>query len=531
MALSIVNTIPEVSLARNPVGVKIHSDNSVKTDGTQAVVVLDFSGGGAAADENFSLEWSAAGSQITFTFKASPNNSGNQLPSYVSGTVTDWLDSVVTYLNYNYMLSRDFSVYKTGPGAETITILAIAEGVDYSLTVANNVASMVVSTNTAGVDEELQDNFQIIADVYVQDTYASTNTDYAIKASLGLVPDASGNVVFHINEILMAHIAGYFPIYGLSASEIAAGHFKKFKIRYAEYYGSPATHKRVTTSDEYVVMRGGMKFMDWPDNYFYETWLPAEKKFLTWKTGIRKVITSQQEFLSFLNYSATSTTLTMKVKMYYTDGTNSTATGHTETGVNDKEIYVFPVGYTEMAIDTLKTAGKTVSKYEVYIEDQAGVIISETVTYMLDSNTYFNRRVLYYENSLGGIDSLICTGKREDNIVVQRMMTERIMEDYWDMDNAVDHGEVENYSNTFTFEYILSSGYKNKKAAVTEMIELLISTVIKEDRDGEWVPVILKKDSFKLYKDDEDKYFVEFEYADAFENVGYSELIGTGSGS
>jgi hypothetical protein len=111
------------------------------------------------------------------------------------------------------------------------------------------------------------------------------------------------------------------------------------------------------------------------------------------------------------------------------------------------------------------------------------------------------------------------------------MMTERIMEDYWDMDNAVDHGEVENYSNTFTFEYILSSGYKNKKAAVTEMIELLISTVIKEDRDGEWVPVILKKDSFKLYKDDEDKYFVEFEYADAFENVGYSELIGTGSGS
>lgn len=530
MTISVLNDIPDVVLSRNPVAVKLSTDNAIETAGVAAVVVLDFSGGGAAADEKFSLEWTEAGEQLTFTFKASPNNSGNQLPAYSAGTITDWLDSVVTYLNYNYLLSRDFSLYKTGPGAETITILALETGADYSLTVVNNVANMVVSTNTAGVDEEMYSNFQLVVDVYVQDTYATTNTDYKRKASIGLVPDASGDAVFHIEKIVAAHIAGYFPSYGLDESEKATEAFKKFKYRYAEYYGLPPTHKRVTTSKEFFMMRGGLKFMDWPENDFYSTWLPANKRFLTWKSGTRKVATDQQEFLSFLNHSATSTTLTLKVKMNYTDGTNSTATGQEETGTIEKEIFIFPVGYTQLDIDTLKTAGKTVESYEVYIDDQAGVTISETVVFWVDNTVYANKRVFYYENSLGGIDSLVCTGKREDNISVMRLSTERILEDYWDADNVVDYGNYENYENTYSFEYAISSGYKSKKQAVTEMIELLISPVIKEDT-GEWMPVILKKDTFKLYKDEEDAFFVQFDYAQAFENVGYSELEPEGSGS
>jgi hypothetical protein len=62
----------------------------------------------------------------------------------------------------------------------------------------------------------------------------------------------------------------------------------------------------------------------------------------------------------------------------------------------------------------LKTAGKTVTKYQVWVQDHAANVISEVITYVIEQIDYENRRNFYFENSLGGIDSLSCTGKRDD---------------------------------------------------------------------------------------------------------------------
>ena len=527
MAITIQNSIPDVVLAKMPVVAQLRSDNYLSAAGSAAELELIFSGG-AAVGETFSLEWTEGGYQITFSFVASPGTTGKQLPAYVAGAVADWLPDVADYLEKNYLLSRDFDIVAS---ADRITLTAKESGTDYSLTVVNNVTNMTLD-NTAGVDKAFQDFYETIADVYVQETYATTETGYKRQASIGMIPDDNGDCFMYFEKILQSHLTGFFPDYNESTQQKALGSFIKWYFLYCEYYGDTPEYQLTSRSDTFFAIRGGLKTMDWPDNAYWDTWLPYHKRFLTWKSGERRVTEDQQEYLSFLNYSATATTLTVICTMNYSDNSSSNADVHTVSSPIQKEIYCFPVGYTQLDIDTIKTAGKTVLSYEIHIEDEAGNTVSETVTYRIETITYNNRRVFYYENSLSGIDTLVCTGRREDSVGLVRMNTERIMDTLWDESEVISNGNTENYRNLYRWNYQISSGFKNRKAAVTEMIEFMISRVIREDRDSKWCPVIVEQDQFRLYKDDDDVYFISFGYSDALDNESYSELVAVpGSGS
>jgi hypothetical protein len=278
----------------------------------------------------------------------------------------------------------------------------------------------------------------------------------------------------------------------------------------------------VTESSEYIAVRGGLSFNDFPNSNYWTTWLPTNKRFMSWKEKTRRITQTQSEFLNFLNHSATATSLILKCKMNYSDGTDSTATIYTEATIAQKEIWCFPAGYTQIGVEAKKTAGKTVSNYQLWVEDQAGNVISEVITYLIDIRTYENERVFYFENSLGGIDSLRATGKRQDSISIERSLTEKILSDYWESDEAF--RQIENYDNSYVLEYAISSGFKEKKAVISQMIELLISRDVREYRNSKLIPVIINKDSFTLYKDNDDQYFLSFEYSDAFSNKAYSEI-------
>jgi hypothetical protein len=509
MALTLINTIAALNLVKNPLAVKLQTDAFITGVATKCRIVLDFTGGTAAADESFTWDYPEIDDEQEFVFKASPDSSGLQLPAYSAGTTADWLDTVIPYLNKNYYIKRDWNVSRDG---DNIVIEAKVVGTDYSATGVNNVADMNYSI-TAGQDNTIAENFSIVLDTYVAGVLVS---------SQNLVPDDDQYAVFQIAEILLSQLTGYFPVYAFAAPALAVNVYKSFTLIYCEYYGDPPTYKGITESSSYVAVRGGFSFPDYPGSAYYPTWIQANKRFMTWKDTTRRVTTTQKEFLNFLNHSATATSLILKCKMYYSDGTDSTATAFTEASVAQKEIWCFPAGYTQIAVDTLKTAGKTVTKYQLWIEDHASNVISEVITHVMESKYFENSRTFYFENSLGGIDSLRATGKREDNIIIERSLTEKILDDYWSSTTV--SRQTENYDNSYSFEYAISSGYKEKKEAISRMIELLISTDVRVDDGEKWIPVVIRKDSFKLYKDQDDEWFLSFEYSDAFSNKAYSEM-------
>jgi len=106
--ITIESTPPKVALAGNPILFKLSSDNQVEIAGQLAILVLTFSAT-ADIDDTFTLTWGS--NEITFTCKAAPDDSGKQFQDDTDiSNLNDWVALLVTYLQANYYLNKDFVI-------------------------------------------------------------------------------------------------------------------------------------------------------------------------------------------------------------------------------------------------------------------------------------------------------------------------------------------------------------------------------------------------------------------------------------
>ncbi len=526
MALTLNNIIPAVGLVKNPIVAELETDNYEISAGSKATGELDFSGGGAAANDSFILSWPKEGISITFLFVAgAPDDTGTQIPAYPGGVISDWIDNdVIPNMELNYLLVRDFVFSRSG---DKVVFSSIETGAEFSLSITDSVPNMSTST-TAGTDRSVRDNFKVKLDIYVELNY--NDGAFTLAAELDLVPDDDNLTFFHFQNVLWSVLNKVaisnnrnLPSHNQSTVTIAEGSFIRYFLRYSEFFGDPPEYQKLNQEDPDWAYLGGLDFMDFPGTDYFATWLPANKRFLSWRDTTRIVTLVQQEFLNYLIYKSGTTTLKLKVKMFYSDDTDSTETAKTKTPVIWKEAYLFPAGYAQLDLDSLKTAGKTILKYQLWLLDQADAIISEVITYKIDRENRENERFFIYQNSLSGNDTLRCTGILEQSINVKRQISERIQDTYW-TDNPVNDGQFINELNKYQDNYTISTGYKDNVQAIIRMKELLISPAIREIRDGKLVPVMIIKNSFVLAEDDNHEFALAFEYVDAFDNLAYSEI-------
>jgi len=163
MTIALINNIPAVSLAKNPIAVKLQTDAFISSAGTKCTVILDFNSGEASQSETFTFNYTKISDEQLFTFRNAPNNSGLQLPAFVSGDKHEWLDSIVLYLYKNYYLKRDWTIERVD---ETISMEAKFAGTEYNVTGVNNVVNMLYVVNN-GTDTVVEDNFSIVLDIFM----------------------------------------------------------------------------------------------------------------------------------------------------------------------------------------------------------------------------------------------------------------------------------------------------------------------------------------------------------------------------
>ena len=525
MTLSLINTIPDLVLAKNPVGIKLQTDNYIVTPAVTQVLDLIFTGG-AAVNDNFTLKW--ANATVVFTFVTSPDSSGSQLPKYVSGDVDDWLDTVITYLNYNYYIYTDFivSLVSGNPSGGTIRFTAKASGVDYALTVTENITNCTAS-NTAGADAVVNSNFSINLDVYVY-----SGSAWVKSGSLVLPPDANNQTVFFVEQFLKSYLPAAVPGAGEDSIQKLTDEVIQWKIVYAESYGDTVYFKKITEGSAKYAIRAGLNFTDFPGNDFFATWLPANKKFLTWSPNYKKINTTQDEYLNFLLYGSI-TEINLICKCWYSDGTTQTLSLLTQGTTAKYDLYRIPAGYTQLAIASNFTipAGESVLKYDLWLTDQSDAVISEVKTFVVDQLYFKNERILIFENSMGGWDTLRCKGLSEYSVDTDSIPIEKILPDYWSLTSFDNSGRFADVNHGYIDSAVVRTGYMTL-AELKWLKDLLISENVFELRTA-YIPVRISKGSFKLYKDNDDLYALEFVLIDAFDQVNYSNagLAGSGSGS
>lgn len=158
----------------------------------------------------------------------------------------------------------------------------------------------------------------------------------------------------------------------------------------------------VTNADRFVVYARfnasiyGAEFYDF---------IKSKKKFLTWKT-VRYVTKESPEYL-FIFSDKAFPAYEVKVKCYYTDGAVGVASKQSVHG--GSTAYSIAVGYNQLS---LGAQDKDVDYYEVFLESN-GSVISEVITFFVDTEAYLNRRYVVFRNSIGGWDTVLFSGTFE----------------------------------------------------------------------------------------------------------------------
>ncbi len=524
MALTLLNTLPAVVPAKNPVGVKLQTDNYIITPAVKAQLYLVFTGGAANYD-TLSITW--ANAQVNFQFVTTPDDSGNQLPKYVSGDIDVWLETLLIYIGYNYYIHTDFNISITSSNSSSGTIRFIAKnaGLDYNLTIIENVSNCTTSL-ISGADAVVNANFLINLNVFYYN-----GSHWVQTVALGLPPDSANQAVFFIDKFLLSILENRLPVKSEKDFINCTWLVNQFRFIYTESYGEVSAFKKTIISSSFHAVRAGFSFIDFPGLNYFTTWLPLNKKFMTWQPNFKKVIKTQDELLNYLVFGAAATTLNLKVKCYYSDGTTETKTVKTKTSVSQKQIYQLPAGYVQLNIDNNFSipSGEYVSKYELWLTDQAADIISEVRTYVLDYAIYSFTRIFLFENSMSGFDTLRCTGQSDFSVDVTAVIIEKMLSFYWNLNSFDSKGRLSSGLNSYTDKSVVRTGYMTLQDLMW-LKELFLSEIILEDR-GHLVPVHINKGSFKLYTTSDDLYALEFEVYDAFSQENYSNTGFQGSGS
>ena len=155
---------------------------------------------------------------------------------------------------------------------------------------------------------------------------------------------------------------------------------------------------------EFTAVKGGISNVSESSTVFLKT------QWLTLQPQEKRIVTHQPEYLS---YYAVETCF-VKMTVYFSDGSENETLLSLEAG----NLYTVDVSY-------LKISGKferVVGCYDVWVENEAGERLTYVQRYILSqSNTETN--VYLFENTLGGIDSVVFTGKFMEKIQTEGTVT------------------------------------------------------------------------------------------------------------
>lgn len=534
MAVTVIKTPYHFNLSKNPIPYILQSDKYVLAAGAKTTFAITI--GAYDGLEDHTLEFTFSnGISVVMTTKTTPDDSGSQIPKSFSGMVLSGLEeeahaaAIFQYLKLNHTLRNNFNITYT-PGSDTINFEA-KEETDFTNVSfdTNYVGFEWGGIDVTGVAPTLNENFFIGIDIFVEDeknsgTYINAGTLYG-------APDENNQVAFNLSKTLHPYLSNdFFPESTVDAI-ICENNCKRFYIEYYEFYGAVPTEKAVTQSATYLVLKGGLKHIDFyrsSTSFDYFNYYTANIQFLTWKKT-RRINQTQKDFLYwFNNYTRIDVggdpdIIYLRVKAYYTDGTTSEANGTGDPDSVNDDVVMFPCGYAVLNSLSVFTVGKTVYKYEAWLQsDEAADVITEKITFWVSDADYLDK-IFYYENELGGMETLRTNGIHEfnneitsedarRNIPLKETKATTLRQIYAinTTDRSSNIGRTGDVIENETEARVLREFFRSEETYAINAKGIVYAIIITPESKPENI-------------DDYNLFGYEFEYKEAFINNGFSD--------
>ena len=315
-------------------------------------------------------------------------------------------------------------------------------------------------------------------------------------------------------------LAPHFNPYSVTAITKTTHNVLRGKFFKSQIYGDPPVIQGTPTEVEsYLVLKGGIAqrvglAAGWER-------VTTDKKFLTWHPVVKAVGIFQPELLHFLIQTDTVTTVNLKVKLTYTDGTDTTVTPRTLAGITQYDLLRIPAGIPNLELASVDFA-RTISYYELWLEDQAGTVISERRYFELDQYEQRWERLWLYENSFGMPEVFRTVGKTKYGTGITPMRSKLSVAETYDVKQP-QYLTRETYLRT---DQEISTGMLRDRETAAYMLDFLSQKApLFELKDGDYHPVqLLPPSVHEEAVDEEYSYFVRFKVAGAFEETVFTPL-------
>lgn len=215
-------------------------------------------------------------------------------------------------------------------------------------------------------------------------------------------------------------------------------------------------------------------------------------------------------------------TAELKAQILYTDGTESSALSGRMIAFNPGDVLQFQVGYNQMGLQNLSPpVGESVIGYKVWIEEMTGgTPISEVMEYRFDKCpcTPFTRYYCF-ENTYGGIDTVITQGKAITKINIIGQDAERLPDPF----RTTTSRDVIGYAIRHNMQTEQPIGHQTLEEQEWLMDLLTTATAWRigdthlpnPEADGAWIPISVIRANIETHQDNEFLNPLSFSFKEA----------------
>jgi len=362
-------------------------------------------------------------------------------------------------------------------------------------------------------------NFSIALDLYIEGAFI---------VRLRKKRNSNDQFVFDISNILQEYLGSDLNDLTETSHTVASDLARDFYVEYAEEYDeitngiNNLTLQSFTddSANTFTAVNSTVPYV-WLSNFsidsvnynladFYSASTPnTSTRFLTNQPSKIEIGSNESYQLSFIQGTiAVKDDLTRRVITYDSNGSVIATTDTVLIASSSSEVVNISCGTANLgAIITAATI-----KYDVKIVYGTSVI-SETLTFNINSDCSRIERRIEFVNKLGGLDAFTCKGKESKDMDITKKIFKRTL----NTSRSIPERSVTTVSVDSKEVYALNSGIVSKEER-DWLIEMIESPECYMVIDSYRIPIQIT-DKFGIEKLAEDSYNIQFEYEFAFDRI------------
>ena len=408
MALTIQHSPEAVNLSRNPIVYEFSTNNFFSNAGQISRHYWQFTNLPNAGDQA-RFQWLDGAIDMTFTFDATPNDSGLELPTG-SGTIVSYIANVlIPALRLNYYIDRDFNISQSN---DRVFFDAKEKGPSYDILFTSGNFGFSFFVSQAGVSPVERPNFRLILTIL----YRYRGAANWQRVEWERVP-IENRVAFDISPLLSALDKMILPATNLMTVLDLNSQMCEFEVSAAEAFGSPVSAQRLNNQGQALALNGGYSEQDKLEHSFVADWAPS---FLTWKSSF-KVDIDQPAFLGFLN-TTIYTNFWVIVKLY---GVNGSLGERVALSFSAQEYDLKMIlAHYDFAING-QSLDEEVLYYEIWVQRQNTTqVISNKMRFNLRLENSIDTIHIAYKNGFGVLETSSFIGAKELSTQVKALVSQ-----------------------------------------------------------------------------------------------------------